>query len=182
MNPRTVEGLLAKTYPDNPRVEGRWVYQKEQADVQRLIKPRVTALIPEYSFYTVTLINYQGSLVNRSRILFLYDSVNISVFQTTLFWFGLQSRDMLGRIVGKTFPDSTALVDFMLELQSLINTGSNGGFENMFFNQDKISFDLTGPGNNPKPVWEHYEMFINNNTIRSFRVTNPNIKWRVTVE
>ena len=89
---------------------------------------------------------------------------------------------MLSRFIGKTFPDSMALVDFMLELQSLMNAGSSGGYENMVFRQDKVSFDLTGAGANPKPVLEHIEMFIENNTIRRFRITNPNIRWRVTVE
>jgi hypothetical protein len=96
--------------------------------------------------------------------------------------FSLNNRVLLSRIVGKTFPDSTALVDFMLELQSLMNADYSGGFENMVFQQDKVSFDLTGPGANPKPVLEHIEMFIENNTIRQIRITNPNIRWRVTVE
>jgi len=182
LNPRTLDGLLAKKFPETSWVDGRWVFYKDQANIQQLVKPRVSAVIPAYTFYTVTLTNYLDSQVKHYRILILFDSVNLRVYQALPFSLNLNSMELLSRIIGKTFPDSTALVDFMLELQSLMNAGSSGGFENMVFQQVKVSFDLTGAGANPKPVLEHIEMFIENNTIRRFRFTNPSIRWRVMVE
>ncbi len=182
LNPKTLGGLLAKMFPESSGVGGRWVYYKDQANIQQLVKPRESAVIPAYTFYTVSLTNYLDSQVKHYRILILFDSMNLRVYQALPFSFNLNSRVLLSRIIGKTFPDSTALVDFMLELQSLMNAGYSGGYENMVFQQDKVSFDLTGAGANPKPVLEHIEMFIENNTIRQIRFTNPNIRWRVTVE
>ena len=107
-----------------------WVYVKDQADIQRMVKPRVIAVLPEFSFYTVTLTNYLGYHINRSRNLILFDSTRSRVIHVVPMWYGDISADLLSMFIGKTFPDSTSMLNFTLELQSLIIAGSTGGFEN----------------------------------------------------
>ena len=97
-------------------------------------------------------------------------------------WYGDISADLLRLFIGKTFPDSTSMLNFTLELQSLMNAGSTGGFENTTWQEDKVTFDLTYQGANRKEVWRHIEMFIDDNTIRRFRSTNPKLNKWVTVE
>ena len=97
-------------------------------------------------------------------------------------WYGDISADLLRLFIGKTFPDSTSLLNFTLELQSLMNAGSTGGFENTTWREDKVTFDLTYQGANRKEVWRHIEMFIDDNTIKRFRSTNPKMNQFVTVE
>ena len=182
LNPRSLEGLLAKKFPKDSRVDGRWVYYKDQADIQPLVKPRVSAVIPEYRFYTVTLTNYLGYHINRSRNLILYDSAKSTIIHVVPIWYSDISDDLLRLFIGKTFPDSTFLLAFTLELQSLMNTGSTGAFENTVWHKDKVTFELTYQGANRKEVWRHIEMFIEDNKIRRFRSTNPKMNVWVTVE
>jgi len=182
LNPRTLEGLLTKKFPQTSWVDGRWVYNKNQANIQPLVKPRVSAVIPVFSFYTVTLTNYLGYHVNRSRNLILFDSAKSRVIQVVPMWYGDISADLLSLFIGKTFPDSTALLEFTRELQDLMNAGSTGGFENTIWQKGKVTFDLTYQGANRKEVWRHIEMFIEDNTIRRFRSTNPKMNSSVTVQ
>jgi len=97
-------------------------------------------------------------------------------------WYGDISADLLRLFIGKTFRDSTSLLKFTLELQSLMNAGSSGGFENTTWQEGKVTFDLTYQGANRMEVWRHIEMFIEDNTIRRFRSTNPKMNQSVTVE
>lgn len=182
LNPRSLEGLLAKKFPKDSRVDGRWVYYMDQADIQPLVRPRVSAVIPEYTFYTVTLTNYLGYHINRSRNLILYDSAKSTIIHVVPIWYSDISDDLLHLFIGKTFPDSTSLLAFTLELQSLMNAGSTGAFENTVWHWDKVTFDLTYQGANRKEVWRHIEMFIEDNKIRRFRSTNPKMNEWVTVE
>ena len=182
LNHRTLDGLLAKKFPETSWVDGRWVYYKDQANIQQLVKPRVSAVIPEYSFYTVTLTNYLGYHINHSRKLILFDSAKSRVIHVVPMWHGDISADLLRLFIGKTFPDSTSLLNFTLELHSLMNAGSTGGFENTTWHEDKVTFDLTYQGSNRKEVWRHIEMFIEDNKIKRFRSTNPKMNQWVTVE
>jgi|GEM_PF-1115296 len=182
LNPRTLNGLLAKKFPETSWVDGRWVFYKDQANIQQLVKPRVSAVIPDFQFYTVTLTNYLGYHINRSRNLILFDSAKSMVIHVVPMWYGDISDDLLSLFIGKTFPDSTSMLNFTLELQSLMNAGSTGGFENTTRQTDKVTFDLTYQGANRKEIWRHIEMFIEDNTIRRFRSTNPKMNQWVTVE
>jgi len=97
-------------------------------------------------------------------------------------WYGDISADLLRLFIGKTFRDSTSLLKFTLELQSLMNAGSSGGFENTTWQEGKVTFDLTYQGANRMEVWRHIEMFIEDNTIRRFPVDQSQIESVVTVE
>lgn len=182
LSPRSLEGLLARKFPKDSRVDGRWVYYKDQADIQQLVKPRVSAVIPEYSFYIVTLTNYLGYHINHSSNLILFDSAKSRVIHVEPMWYGDISADLLRLFIGKTFRDSSSLLNFTLELQSLMNAGSTGGFENTTWQEDKVTFDFTYQGASRKEVWRHIEMFIEDNKIRRFRSTNPKMNQFVTVE
>lgn len=173
LNPKTIEGLLARKFPESSRVDGRWVYYPDQANIQRLVKPRVSAVIPEYTFYTVTLTNYLGYHINHSRNLILFDSVHLWTIHVVPMWYSDISKDLLSLFIGKSFPDSSALLAFTVELQSLMNAGSTGSFENTVYHKDKVTFDLTYDGANRKEVWRHIEIYHDNNTIRRFRSINP---------
>jgi hypothetical protein len=182
LNLRTLDGLLAKKFPESSRVDGRWVYYSDQADIQRLEMPHIRTVLQEYSFYTVTLTNYLGYHVNRSRNLILFDSVHLWTIHAVPMWYSDISKDLLSLFIGKSFPDSTALLEFTGDLQRLMNTGSTGSFENTVYHKDKVTFDLTYQGANRKAVWRHIEMYIDNNTIRRFRSIKPAMNGWVVVE
>lgn len=182
LNPKTLDGILSKRFPENSNIDGRWVYYREKANIQKLEKPLVSKVIPEYTFYKINLTNYLGYHINSSNNLILFDSTKSKVVHAVPMWYGDISGDLLSLFIGKTFSDSTSLLKFTTELQSLMNAGSTGGFENTKYNEDRVTFDLTYQGANRKEVWRHIEMFIVDNTIKSFRSTNPQMKTSVTVE
>lgn len=182
LNLRTLDGLLAKKFPQNSRVDGRWVYYRDVADIRRLEMPHMRSVLPEYTFYTVNLVNYLGYHINDSRNLILFDTVHLWTIHVVPMWYGDISKDLLSLFIGKSFPDSTALLDFTGNLQCLMNAGSTGSFENTVYHKDKVTFELTYPGANRKEVWRHIEMYIDNNTIRRFRSINPAMNGWVVVE
>jgi len=182
LNPKTLDGILSRKFPENSNIDGRWVYYREKANIQKLEKPQISKVIPEYNFYKINLTNYLGYHINSSSNLILFDSVKLRVIQAVPMWYGDISDDLLRLFIGKKFSDSSSLLKFTTELQSLMNAGSTGGFENTKYNEDRITFDLTYQGANRKEVWRNIEIFIVDNTIMSFRSTNPQMKTSVTVQ
>jgi hypothetical protein len=182
LNPKTLDGILSRKFPESSNIDGRWVYYREKANIQKLEKPEISRVIPEYNFYKINLTNYLGYHINSSSNLILFDSVKSRVIQAVPMWYGDISGDLLSLFIGKKFSDSTSLLKFTTELQSLMNAGSTGGFEHTKYNDDKVTFDLTYQGANRKEVWRHIEIVIVDNTIKGFRSTNPQMKTSVTIQ
>lgn len=90
----------------------------------------------KHSYYTVTLVNYLGCHINPSRNLILFDTVHLWIIHVVPMWYSDISKDLLSLFIGKSFPDSTALLDFTCDLQRLMNAGSSGSFERTVYHKD----------------------------------------------
>jgi hypothetical protein len=178
----TLERSLLLNFPQSPVGDGKWVYYQESGKIQKIEKPAVSKLIPEYAFYRVSLTNFLGYHINSSTNLILFDSVKTKIIHVVPMWYGDISRAFLKLFIGKQFSDSTSLLEFTIELESLMNIGSTGMFENTRYSYDKVTFDLTYQGANKKEVWRHIEMFITDNRITGFRSTNPQMNESIIVQ
>lgn len=178
----TLNGNLLLKFSKSSGRDGKWVYYPELANIQKLEKPVVNKVIPEYAFYRVRLTNFLGYHVNSSSNLILFDSINRKIIHAIPMWYNDLSPDFLKLFIGKQFIDSVSLLEFTVELQYLMNVGSTGMFENTRYSYDKVTFDLTYHGANKKEVWRNIEMFITDNRITGFRSTNPKMNDSITVQ
>jgi hypothetical protein len=182
LDPKSLEGILTRTFPKSSTLDGRWVFHVEKANIQNIVKAEVRNIIPEYKFYRTKLTNYLGYHVNSSSNLILFDSLKSKIIHVVPMWYGDISKDFLQLFIGKHFSDSTSLLKFTMELKDLLNVGSTGNFENPKYAPDKVTFDLTYQGANRKEIWRHIEILITNNTIRAFCSTNPKMNTQVIVQ
>jgi hypothetical protein len=171
-NARTLEEFLLVRFPKNSGEDGRWVYYNDHANIQRLIKPEISKVIPQYSIYKVRLTNYLGYHVNRCNNLVLFDSVARKIIHPQPTWYSDNNDEFINLFIGKQFSDSSALMAFVYELQDLLRIGSTGQFANTKYTIDTITFDDTFVGAHGTEVWRHIEIGIKNNTIIKYRSIN----------
>jgi hypothetical protein len=181
-NFKKLEFALVKDFPASSVADGRWVYNSESATIQKIDKPEVNKLIPNFSFYKVRLTNFLGYHVNPSNCLVLFDSTKFKTLLAVPMWYSDISENFLKLFIGAKFSDSTSIMKFTLELQDLMILGSTGQFENTKYNTNKITFEFTHPGSNEKEVWRQLEILIPDNTIKGFISTNPKMNTSVKVE
>ena len=169
----TLKEFLLGNFSQNSTKDGRWVYYKENANIQNLDKPEITKIIPSYKFYKVRLTNYLGYHINSCSNLILFDSVNKKIVHPEPMWYSDNNEEFIKLFIGKKFTDSTALMTFINEFQDLLKIGSTGQFANTKYNNTKVTFDDTFEGANRTEVWRRIEIIIKDNTIIDYRSINP---------
>ena len=172
-NPKTLEDFLFKTFSEYSKTDGRWVYYKEQANIQKLDKPEVSKVVPGFNFYKVRLTNYLGYHVNTCSNLILFDSVNKKIIHPEPMWYSDNNEEFIKLFIGKKFTDSTALMSFINEFQDLLKMGSTGQFANTKYSNTKVTFDYTFQGARGTEIWRRIEVYIKDNTILEYRSINP---------
>lgn len=183
-NPTTLDGCLRRDFPEKSQYggyDGRWVYYSERGNIQKIAKSEVSKIIPDYSFYRVTMTNYLGYHVNTSGCLILYDSLNKKTELVQPMWYSDENEVFLKHFIGTQFTDSTFLLKFVYELQGLMIVGTSGTFFNTKYQSDRITFDLTfdhvsvssGIINAVSGIWRTFEISLTDNTIKEFKITNP---------
>jgi hypothetical protein len=169
----TLEEFLLGNFSQNSTKDGRWVYYKDNANIQKLDKPEVSKVIPSYNFYKVRLTNYLGYHVNSCSNLVLFDSVNKKMIHPEPMWYSDNNEEFIKLFIGKKFSDSTALMAFVNEFHDLLRVGSTGQFANTKYSNTKVTFDDTFEGARGTEVWRHIEVYIKDNTIVEYRSINP---------
>ena len=175
--PKALHEALLKKFPKDSDIDGRWVYFPEIAGIEELAAgPEINKVIPQYRCYRIMLTNMLGYHVNKSSNLILFDSRRSTIVHAVPMWYGDISPDLLKLFIGKKFPDSASLLNFTHSLQNLMAVGSSGRFENTKYGPGKVTFDYVNQTSKGAEVWRNIEMFIENNTIKRFRSTNPIMK------
>ena len=181
-NFKKLEFALVKDFPESSSTNAKWVYYSESANIQKIDKPDVNKLIPNFSFYKVRLTNFLGYHINTSNCLVLFDSIKFKTLLVAPMWYSDISEDFLKLFIGAKFSDSISIMKFALELQDLMILGSTDQFENTKFNTNKITFELTHAGSSSREVWRRIEIIISENTITKFISTNPIMNTSEVVE
>lgn len=190
-NPTTFDGCLRRDFPESSSIDGRWVYYPAQANIQKIIKPEVSKIIPAYSFYRVVLTNFLGYHINGSGCLILYDSARQRTELTEPLWFSDDNEALLRKFIGVKFKDSISLMQFVGELQDLLLVGTGGSFFDTKYQKDKITYALTFEHVSTSPgitsvvradIWRTYEITLKDDTIIKFSSTNPKMNETRTVQ
>ncbi|MFT3681341.1 MAG: hypothetical protein QM791_13775 [Ferruginibacter sp.] len=195
---RTLEEFLLATFPENSAEDGRWVYYKQQANLQRIEKPHITGILTGYDIYSVRLTNYLGWHVNHGTCLIFFDSLNAKLIFTEPLWYSGISEPLLKKFIGLPFNDRDTLLAFLTELHELMQIGSGYRFRQTSCSDSLVTYDLgyfkgdsyTTGGNgitssvnyNEDGVWRKIRIEINNLSITRYISINPRINERETVE
>ena len=193
-----LEKVLKKELPESSTSDGRWVFYTEKANIQKIEKPIVKALIPNYDFYSVTLTNYLGWHVNQGTCLVLFDSFKSKITLVEPLWFGGTNHQLVKLFLGKKFQNQNSLTNFLTELTELMQVGSGYKFRTTSQSDTLITLDLgyfkgdsyTTGGNgtsstvryNDDGVWRKIEISLRDFAIVRYTEINPKTNDKKVIE
>jgi len=137
-----LEKVLSKELSRDSQKDGRWVFYANNANIEKLVKPRVKSVIPNYEFFQINLTNYLGYHVNEGTCLVLFDSLKAKMMLVEPLWYDDVSQSLIKLFVGKKFESKDSLLSFLKELNELMEVGSGYKFRNTGFTDTLITYDL----------------------------------------
>ena len=164
---------LKKELPVDSNKDGRWVFEEESAEIEKIENTEVQKRIPQYELYKVLLTNYLGYHINDSYCLILFDQKESEVILIEPVWYSGINSDLLKMFVGIEFEDKDSILKFIFSLQDIMIVGSTGLFENTKYQTNKITFDLTNTPYRKNSIWRNIEIGIDKNKIVFFKSINP---------
>jgi hypothetical protein len=178
---RTLQDFLLATFPVESSKDGRWVYYNKRANLQRIEKPQIAKVLPNYTFYSVNLTNYLGWHVNQGTCVVLFDSLNSKFAFAEPLWYGGVSESLVKMFIGYKFNSKDTLLSFLAELNELMQVGSSYKFRQTSYSDSLITYDIgyfkgdsyTTSGNgisssvnyNQDGVWRKIKIKVDNLTI-----------------
>lgn len=120
----------------------RWVFYSDNGDIEKMDKPFVKAVIPNYDFYKVTLINHFGSHINQGTCIVLFDSAKSKIILVEPLWYGGVSVGLIKLIIGKKITNKDSLLNFLTQLNELLQVGSQYKYRQTSYTDSLVTFDL----------------------------------------
>jgi len=139
---KTLEEHLLSNFPQNSSKDGRWVFYKDRANVEKQNKPNLKAIIPNSDFYRVTMTNYLGYHVNQGTCLIVFDSINSKITLAQPIWYGGISEPFVKLFIGHKFNSKDSLLSFLTEFNELMQIGSSYKFRQTLITDSLITLDL----------------------------------------
>ena len=196
-NPR-LESILKKDYSEKTANDGRWVFYSDKANIQKIDKPSVKSVIPDYDIYQVTMTNFLGYHINQGTCLVLVDSSKSKTVLVEPLWYGGTSKDLIKLFINHKFDNKDSLIKFMTQLNELMQIGSSYKFIQTSYTDSLITYDLgyfkgdsyTTGGNgtsstinyNKDGVWRNIRVDIKNNAIIRYTEINPKTNDKDVIE
>lgn len=187
-----LDKVLKKEFSVNSTKDGKWVYYADKANIEKIEKPLVKTVLPNYNFYKVTLTNYLGYHVNQGTCLVLFDSLKSSIVLVKPMWYGGISEPFIKLFLKKQFDNQEKLLGFLKELNELMEIGSGYKFINTSSTNDLITYDLvylkgdsyTTGGNGTSStvnytqdgIWRQIEIKIKGFKMVEYLSINPKLK------
>ena len=137
-----LEKTLAKELPEKSTTDGRWVFYPNRANIKKIEKPLIKAIVPSYDFYEVVLTNYLGWHVNQGTCVVLFDSIKSRIILVEPLWYGGTSRSLLKLFIGHKFPAKDSIIRFLTELNELMQVGSGYKYRQTSITDTAIRYDL----------------------------------------
>lgn len=182
------EGLIA-AFPVNSKKDGRWVYYKDNGNIQIIEKRIIGKILPDYSIYRVNLTNYLGWHVNQGTCLIFFDSIHSKMVYAEPLWYGGVSESMIKLFIDKTLHQKDSLLSFLTELNDLMEIGSIYKFRLTSYSDTLVKLDLgyfkgdsyTTGGNgisstinyNEEGVWRKILIELKDFSIKRYTAINP---------
>lgn len=188
----TLEEILKRELSENSTQDGRWVFYADKANIEKIEKPLVKAVVPNYDFYKVTLTNYLGYHINEGTCVILFDSLKSKIILVQPIWYGGISEPLIKLFLKKQFDNKYKILNFLNDLNGLMEIGSGYKFINTSLTDDLITYDLvyfkgnsyTTGGNGTSStvnytsdgIWRQIEIKIKNFKMIEYVSINPKLK------
>lgn len=188
----SLDTVLKKELSQNSTTDGRWVYYPEKANIEKIEKPLVKAVLPNYDFYKVTLTNYLGYHINQGTCVILFDSLKSKIVLVQPIWYGGISEPLIKLVLKKPFDNKDTLLSFLKELNEIMEIGSGYKFVNTSSTDNLLKYDLvyfkgdsyTTGGNGTSStinytqdgVWRQIEIKLKDFKMIEYISLNPTVK------
>lgn len=195
---RTLEEQLLANFPQNSSKDGRWVFYKDIGNIEKLNKPEIKAVISNSDFYKVTLTNFLGYHINQGDCVIVFDSIKSKVTFAEPIWYGGISEPLVKLFIGHKFNNKDSLLNFLTELNELMQIDSGYKFRQTSYSDSLITFDLgyfkgdsyTTGGNgtsstvnyNEDGVWRKIKVDVKNFAIIRYTSINPKMDDKEIIE
>lgn len=193
-----LEAILKKDFSEKSSKDGKWVFYADKADIQKIDKPLVKSVIPQYDFYQVTMTNYLGYHINQGTCLVLVDTIKSKTILVEPLWYGGTSKDLIKIFIKHKFANKDSLLYFMTQLNELMQIGSGYKFLQTAYADTLITYDLgyfkgdsyTTGGNgtsstinyNKDGVWRNIRVEIKDYAIIRYTEINPKTNDKEVIE
>jgi hypothetical protein len=187
-----LEALLHKTFPEKSDIDGRWVYIKEEAKIERIDNTQMNSILGSYDIYKLTLINYLGYHVNQGICTILVDSSLSKLILVEPIWYSGLSESLIKIIVKSRFENKNKLMAALNELHLLQVISSNNKFIKTKETNDVIYFDLayfredslitesefaqSTVINHKGDIYRQVEVRFKKGKIKDYTIYNPGLK------
>lgn len=193
-----LEKVLTKELPENSTKDGRWVFYSDKANIEKINKPLVKAVIPNLAFYKVTLTNYLGYHINQGTCVVAFDSLKSKMVLVEPLWYGGIDKPLIKLFIKKQFESKDTLLSLLKELNELMEVGSAYKFINTGFTESLITYDLvylkgdsyTTGGNETSSIvhytqngiWRQIRIDLKKLKIIQYTSSNPMTKEKETIK
>ena len=192
----TLEKVLTDKLSETATKDGRWVFHSDKANIEKVDKPLVKAVIPGYDFYKVTLTHYLGEQINEATCVILYDSAGSGIILVEPLWYGGISKPLVKLIIKKPFDSKEQIPGFLDQLNDLMGMGSGCTFIRTGATNELITYDLlnfngsahaTGnransAGYNKDEVWKQIKIEINDRQVIRYTSIDPKANKKETIK
>ena len=137
-----LEKALTAKFSETSTQDGRWVFHPDKANIEKIDKPLLNAIIPNYTFYKITLTNYLGSHINEENCVLLYDSAASEILLVEPLWYAGVSKPLIKLFINKGFGSKDQLAGFLGQLNELMEMGSGCKFILTGFSYNLITYDV----------------------------------------
>ncbi len=139
---KSLEDYLLIYFSENSNKDGRWVYKKVNAELEKIDKPTLKAVLPNSEFYKVKLTNYLGWHINRGTCIIVFDSTNAKFTFAEPLWYSGISKNLIKLFINHKFDNEESLLKSITELTELMEIGSVYKFRRTNISDKTITYDL----------------------------------------
>ena len=172
-----LEKVLTAKFSETSTKDGRWIFNSGKANIEKIDKPLVNAVIPNYTFYKITLTNYSGDHINEENCVVLYDSSASKIVLVEPLWYSGISKPFITLFLRKHFDSREQLSAFLEQLNELMELGSGckfirTGFSDSLATYDVVNFNEGSGGNKEKP-WKQIRIDLEDRQVVRYTSINP---------
>ena len=184
-----LEKVLNEQLSETATKDGRWVFHSDKGNIEKMDKPLVKAVIPNFDIYKVTLTHYLGSHINETTCIILFDSAASRIILEAPLWYDVMNKDFIKLFLKKKFDNKTNLLAFLDQFNDLLATGSGCKITRTALTDEQAKYDIinfkgdsyTTSGGGAKStvsyykdeVWRQVTIDIDDLQLIRYTVVNP---------
>ena len=137
-----LEKILTNEFPENSTGDGRWVFYKDKAEIEKLDSLGLKSDLKNFNIYKVIITNYLGYHVNQGTCVVLLDSSMSNLILVEPIWYGGISEALIKSFIKTKFNSKSQLTTLLTDLHTILEIGSGYKFIKTNETDDKLYYDL----------------------------------------